>query len=293
MVSVSEALAHYRNNSLDIIDLPRLDGAITHLNDLMGENQLSDIDVIACRSYREARRAALVIRHKKLYNTSDSTVARELGVLKAASNNALKWKLLTADLMPTFEIPNDLPKRVIWLLDDEMKRMYDTAHHDEIMYMFIKLLYFTGSRRTAIESLEWSQVDLINKVIHLAKPDEKKTNKRRPTIPLNAAMCEALSDFPTRGKYRYVFRRNTNRYGALIKLFEDARILDLPEKDGRPAGRMTPHILRHTRATHLLENGMPLYGVAKLLGDNPSTVERVYAHACVSKLRDCLDRYSV
>ncbi len=86
--------------------------------------------------------------------------------------------------------------------------------------------------------------------------------------------------------------KKTNRYRQFIQLLEDCHLLDVKEKDGRPAGRITPHILRHTRATHLLEAGMSIYNVATLLGDNPTTVEKVYAHACTSTLESELNKFS-
>ena len=49
------------------------------------------------------------------------------------------------------------------------------------------------------------------------------------------------------------------------------RSLNMPEK-------AFPHILRHSRATHLLQDGVSIYEVAKLLGDTIATVERVYGH---------------
>ena len=62
----------------------------------------------------------------------------------------------------------------------------------------------------------------------------------------------------------------------------------LPARDGRPAGRLTPHVLRHTRATHLLQKGVDPYAVAALLGDNLSTVLRVYGHHCPGYLEEAI-----
>jgi integrase len=57
------------------------------------------------------------------------------------------------------------------------------------------------------------------------------------------------------------------------------------------AAKGFPHILRHTRATHLLQAGVPIYDVAKLLGDTIATVERVYGHHSCESLGKKLDEF--
>ncbi len=64
------------------------------------------------------------------------------------------------------------------------------------------------------------------------------------------------------------------------KAAEAADLEHLPERDGRPAGNMSPHVLRHTRATHLLQDRKSPWAVANLLGDTVKTVLDVYGHHC-------------
>ena len=292
MITVSSALVLYRKDKMSsVVDLDRLDTIMVHLSQHMGNMRLSDIDVIACRGYIEARREKTTVRHGKVAETSDATIARELGVLKAAANYCLKWKHITNNDMPTFEIPTNLPKGAVWLFDDELKKLYISAHYDMKVYNFIRLLYITASRRDAIESLEWSQVDFKRKIIYLNKPGQKVTKKRRPTIPMGEAYGLLEEMYKTKSNI-YVFGNNMDRYRQFMQVAASAGLEILPERDGRPCGRITPHVLRHTRATHLLENGMSIYSVARLLGDNPTTVEKIYAHASISKLETELEKYS-
>lgn len=293
MITVSEALAFYRNNKKAISDVNRLDCIITNLTQHLGTLPLKDVDVIVCRGYIETRRESTTKRHGEVKETADSTIARELGVLKAASNYALKWKKITVSEMPTFEIPTNLPKGAIWLFDDEMIRLYTAARSiDSKVYAFIRLLYITASRREAIESLEWSQVDFKRKVIYLNKPGQRETKKRRPAIPMSNEAYMVLSELYEEKTNIYVLGKKMDRYRQFMQAAEKAKLEILPERDGRPSGRISPHVLRHTRATHLLENGMSIYSVARLLGDNPTTVEKVYAHSSISKLESELEKYS-
>ena len=280
MITVNEALDHYRKEKeVNLVDQKRLNIAIKHLSENIGKLPLKDIDVINCRKYKDKR------------PVSDSTIARELGVLKAASFHARKWKLIKSDHMPTFEIPKNLPKREIWLHRDEVTTLFKYAEQSEILYLFVNLLYVTASRRAAIEQLEWSQLDFNRKIISLNTPGQKITNKRRPTVPMGTLYPILKRSYDKRVT-RYVLGRNMDRYRQFMDLLEQSKLLYVEERDGRPAGKITPHILRHSRATHLLEAGMSIYNVATLLGDNPTTVEKVYAHACISTLEQELSRFS-
>lgn len=295
MITVSEALAFYRNNHIrEVVDHKRMDVIISHLNLALGGHLLSDIDVSICRGYIELRRGETTIRHGKVTPTSDATIARELGVLKAAANYCLKFKKIKE--LPSFEIPKDLPKGTIWLFDDELLRLYRAArNYCEETYLFIRLLYLTGSRRAAIEQLDWSQVDFKKRVIYLDKPGAKKTKKRRPTIPMGNDVYNLLLDDwigSERGSKYYVLARARERYREFMHVAKLAGLETLPDRDGRPSGRITPHCLRHSRATHLLENGMPIYSVAKLLGDTVQTIEKTYGHVSMSKLESELEKYS-
>ena len=64
-------------------------------------------------------------------------------------------------------------------------------------------------------------------------------------------------------------------FGDPRKMYRPFR--ELMEGLGLPQ-KANPHVMRHSRATHLLLAGVPLYDVAKLLGDTVATVERVYGH---------------
>lgn len=291
MILVNEALNYYYQSKQDITDISRLENIINILNNFLGNIPLSEIDIPVCRQYKDHRKKQLVKRYNNLHEVSDATIARELSVLKAAANHAVKWKRITIDKMPTFELPKELPKNEIWLFHDELQDLFNAAKGNKIMNMYLCLLYITASRRAAIEKLEWVQLDFNRKVIHLNKLGQKETKKRRPVVPMGK-LYDMLYNESLVSKSKYVLGKPSNRYVAFRSLLEKANLLEVRERDGRPAGRVSPHIMRHTRATHLLEKGMSIYAVAQLLGDNPTTIERVYAHACTSKLNEELEKYS-
>lgn len=238
--------------------------------------RVGDIDIPSCRQYAAFRMDAGVAL---------STIARELTCLRAAINHAHRWNRI--DKVPSFDIPTDLPRREIWLFKDELRTLIAAA--DPIMEQFIRLCYGTGSRRTAIEQLTWQQVNFARKTINLAKIGEKKTCKRRPTVPMGDLHDLLKTLFESRTN-EWVLGSDRDLFYEFDKLLINADLKSVDERDGRPAGKITPHVLRHSRATHLLEDGASIFAVAKLLGDTPTTVQRVYGHICMSTLDDELSK---
>jgi site-specific recombinase XerD len=260
----------------DIVAWQRRKYAVQALSGFWGGKSLTDIDIPSCRQYTAHRMDAGVAL---------STIARELTVLRAACHHALRWGRI--DKVPTFEVPTDLPKREIWLFKDELRILIEAA--DPLMRDFIHLTYGTGSRRAAIESLTWAQVNFARKTINLAKQGERKTCKRRPTVPMGDLHSLLTRRFATK-QNEWVLGSDRDLFYDFQKTLEKAEILTVDERDGRPAGKITPHVLRHSRATHLLEDGASIFAVAKLLGDSVTTVQRVYGHICMSSLDDELSK---
>lgn len=292
---MSKAAASIRSNDVLIIlgqygrenqavAYKRIAAAMKPLKRFFIGKRTTDIDIPLCRQYTAYRMGEGV---------SMSTVARELSTLRAACNHALRWKRIDATEMATFEIPADLPKREVWLFKDELRRLIDAA--DPTMKAFIKISYDTASRRRAVETLEWYQVDFNRRTISLDKRGARKTNKRRPTVPMGdlEPLLKKMYYDSVAQRNDFVLGSDHDRLAEFTKLCASVDLLEVKERDGRPAGRITPHILRHSRATHLLEDGVSIYAVSKLLGDNATTVQKTYGHICMSSLEDELAKSSL
>jgi len=274
-LTVAEALDQYaREHKVGAED--RRQFAIDHLTVLLGTKPLASIDIPLCRWYKQQRRV------------KDATTRRELGVLQAAANHALRWRRIAAADMPSIELPPNSDPRMLWLFEDELQRLRAAATGRA--RLFIDLAYYTASRKGAIEYLTWDRVDLAAGRIMLADPCGRLNKKRKPVVPiakeLKPTLHEALHDrFLLPG---YVLSNTHDIRPAFDAAAHRAGLEMLPARDGRPAGRLTPHVLRHTRATHLLQKGVDPYAVAALLGDNLSTVLRVYGHHCPGYLEEAI-----
>jgi integrase len=262
-LTVGQALDQYWENHVleKCTDTVRQQYCIKALRNFFGETLLAEIDIPMSRLYAE---------HRRGQGASDSTIRRELGTLVAASNHARKWKRIAAHEMPSIE----LTKQRLLGQDDQapfytkaqITALFEAAEGE--FRHFLELLYWTGARRQSIAELEWAQVLWDQNIILLQKPGRRTTKKRRPIVPILTEMHPALVELKRLNGHRE--KMFTLPGQRLYRKFKD-----LTKKLGL-AGH--PHWLRHSRATHLLQDGVSLYAVARLLGDTVATVERVYGH---------------
>lgn len=277
MLTVDKALAQYFKEHVrkKAVAWVRTEYAIAALNKHFAGVPIRDVNIPACHDYLDVRGVA------------DATVRRELGVLQAAANHAVKWRRLTAADLPSIELPSETECTATWLFRDELASLLDVAEEtDSKVFRFLQISYHTASRRAAIERLEWSQVDEKARRISLAKPGETRTKKRRPVVAISENMAAELASMRKSAENQWVLGSPASVYRSFRDVAEKAGLLHLPNRELREAAVLSPHALRHSRATHLLQDGKPPYGVAALLGDTLPTVLRVYAHACPDYLRE-------
>lgn len=276
-VTVSFALDDYEREHVrpHVVDKRRAAYAVRHLKAWFKDTLLKDVDIPASRCYADARRMGIVGggKNRKHGEGKDSTIRRELVVLQAAANHALRWKRITNAELPSIELPREGHREEIWLTPAELARAIGATSGR--LKDFMMIAYYTAARRASIEKLTRFQVDLKNGRINLTSPNEdinqRRSVKRRPVVPI----------FP---EIRSTIERLLNENSQSEWLFGDTKDVYAMfkahmTKIGLEA-KSRPHILRHSRATHLLQDGVPLYDVAKLLGDTVATVERVYSHHC-------------
>ncbi len=273
-ITVADVLLDYEREHVEprVVDKERARDILKHLRAHFGPIQVRDINPANVTGYCE-RRTAGVIGQKSV----GPTQRRELAILVAAINRAVKHRRLTPGDVPLIELPDASLPRDRWLTHAELGRLFSAAKRHKRCYHFVMLAYYTASRKTAIETLTWFQVDLAAGIISLDKPGARKTRKRRPVVPISPALLPVL---------REAFAEKTTEYVLGAPGSIRTSFLSACKRAGLE--NVTPHTLRHTRATHLLQGGIDPWAVAGLLGDNVDTVLKTYGHHCPDHLRAAL-----
>jgi integrase/recombinase XerC len=149
--------------------------------------------------------------------------------------------------------------------------------------MVVELLYATGMRRNELIQLSLKDVDLSNGTIKVLG----KRNKER-YIPLLGSVKESLKIYlQQRSKevldFEYLFftEKRNKLYPALVY-----RIINEYFSTVTTKVKKSPHVLRHSFATHLLNGGADLNSVKELLGHSSLASTQVYTHSSLGKLKE-------
>lgn len=246
---------------------------VNNLKAFFGDTAVADIDIPMCREYAKLRRSGAVGRP-----AINSTIAGEIDTLGTAFRHEVKWKRLAAGDVPRLETPERPGPKDRWLTLNELAALRNAA--DDITRAFIDVCYYTASRRAAVEQLTWFQVDLERNRIHLNPAGRRQTSKKRPVVPIDPMLKPTLLWLKEKfGKSTRVFGGGRAFYARFVKAVEAAGLKD---------SGVSPHTLRHSRATHLLQAGKSPWAVANLLGDRLETVVAVYGHHCPDFLAEVI-----
>ena len=185
-------------------------------------------------------------------------------------------------------IPKFLNREQIETLIAAPDRTKPAGTRDRAM---LELLYATGIRVTELIQLRVSNLDASLGVIRVTG----KGNKQR-LVPVHGKALQAISEYVACGRPLLLKGKVspslfvTARGGAMTR----QSFWSIIKLNGKKAGifhDLSPHVLRHTFATHLLEGGADLRSVQTMLGHADLSTTEIYTHVVRSRLRDTLDRH--
>lgn len=242
---------------------------------VMGKKKLQDLQPEHFAAYCNARRRGAFGKRPA---RSKGTLSRELRHLQTAIKFCIKAKVLNPEHAPFIPMPEEPPPRSRWLTKDEIQKIKSALVPNSRLDTFVRIALATGARKQSIQSLEWSQVNFSTNMITFQKPNQRKTKKKKPTLPMQGDLRVYLENLHHVSQTPYVMITTTPINAPLKTLGKKLSI------DG-----LTPHVLRHTWATHASMNGVALNEIARILGDSIVTVEKVYAKFQPGYLKNAIE----
>ena len=234
------------------------------------------------------------LREKRGYQ--DRTMARKVAATKSFFNFLMEESAITED--PTEELASprvgrSLPKP---LSEDEVERLLDEPNKEDSAearrdWAMLEVLYATGIRVTELVSLDMKDVNLDEAFIRcLGK------GSRERVVYMYPRAVEALRTYIDKVRPRMGVSKNeqaifvNRRGGRLTRQWVWAVLKDWATKAEIDPTRITPHVLRHSFATHMLRGGAPLRHVQELLGHASITTTQVYTHLTLEHIQKEYDK---
>ncbi|MBX7147362.1 MAG: site-specific integrase [Alphaproteobacteria bacterium] len=251
---------YYDKYACNVSSEPTVRYSIKLWKDFFGYTKVSEINFDLTDQY-------ILTRQNK--DIKHGTISRELSVLKAALNRAVRYGLIKS--APAISSLSSSPPKERYLTRDEAAKLLFAAH-DLYLRLFIRLALYTGARSGAILKLTWDRVDFKNKLIFYSLPDEIEKNKKKSVVPIEGALLRSLKFARAHASTNYVIERMGSPINNIKKSFKSACL-----KAG--LNDVSPHTLRHTCATWMAQNGVPIFDISGMLGQRvTATTERYAKH---------------
>lgn len=233
-----------------------------------GNHQLHKITSFAVKHYARQR-------HDQ--GAKQATINREMATFSHLLNKAVSWKWIKSDQRPEIEKGEEDAKQIVILSIDNQKALMKAAigDQDPVTWLFVAFGLNTAMRHSEILRVRWDQIDFKHRRINI--PEAKAGQRQQPITKglaelLEKERCQRDDQkgyifAPTRNDGKSKHRR------AMSKQF--ARTVTRAELD--PA-KVTPHIMRHTAITQLVQSGVDLPTIKSISGHKTLSVLLRYVH---------------
>jgi integrase/recombinase XerC len=238
----------------------------------------------------ESVRAFMAMLNDKQY--SKATIARKLATLRSFYKFLVKRSFLASNPVIAIRTPKQEKKLPRFLEYEQVKKLLETpptntwlGARDRAM---LETLYSTGVRVSELVALNMDDIDFLGEVIHV-----RGKGKKERITPISATALQTIQHYM---EFRNKRAQNNSNFDAKV-LFVNKHGRRLSTRSVRrkmdkylvmagldPA--ISPHTLRHSFATHMLNKGADLRSVQELLGHQSLSTTQIYTHLTTAKLKD-------
>ena len=254
---------------------------LEQLFDFLGETDLASVDHQMLRQY---------IAHLMKLNVKKSSIARKLSSIRSFFAYLNRKNIVTnnpARLLATPRQEKRLP--AVLTVDDALRLMdspgntADTELRDRAV---LETLYSTGIRASELIGINHEDINRRDRLIRI-----RGKGRKERIVPVGkkalAAIEAYLAAWPGNASIPAIF---TNKSGKRLTARTVQRILENYRKKLGLAQKASPHTLRHSFATHMLESGADLRAIQELLGHASLSTTQRYTHLNIDMLMETYDK---
>jgi len=247
-----------------------------------GVVSLSDIDNLIVRGF---------LYHLADAGTGNNSVGRKLSTLRGFFRFLCREGLLDANPAEQVHAPKKEQRLPRFIREDEMEALIKEMDHwsdsrgirDRAVFY---LLYSAGIRVSELTGLAIRDVDFFSNTIKV-----KGKGRKERIVPVGSKAMSALKQYfeirqgKDSSKVVFLNSKNTPLLPRAVRYLLDKLFIRLSS-----FRKISPHMLRHSFATHMLDNGADLRSVQELLGHASLSTTQIYTHVSKKRLKEIYDR---
>ena len=256
----------------------------THQADSGGRFNFKSVDALVFRAY-------LGFLHRK---NQKSTVARKLSAVRMFFRYLMKQGVIEENIAEQVITPKQAKPIPTYLAIDDMFRLLDSIKTDSLAgsrnRAIFETIYSCGLRVSELTGLNCSDVDMHSQTIRV----KGKGDKER-IVPIGQKALGSIQAYRRQlEKEKHIAEGSgplfLNKSKGRLTSRSVARILDKLVLECSMIAPVSPHALRHTFATHLLDSGADLRVVQELLGHKSLSTTQKYTHVSLDRLMETYDK---
>jgi len=233
------------------------------------------------------------LAHLKSKELSKRTVARKLSTLRSFYKYLTVQGLVKENVAKSVHAPKTSKKLPLFLYPQEIEALLDAPENDVLGIRdraILELLYATGMRVGELVSLKTSDINFgANYIVVFGKGSKERI------VFFGQKAAESLDEYLRKSRPHLVKSLECdslflNKNGTRLSDRSIRRMIDKYVKIASLNSDISPHTLRHTFATHMLNNGADLKTVQELLGHSSLSTTQIYTHVTKERLKEVYDK---
>ena len=251
------------------------------------------IDQLLLSAQTDSVRSYLGLLNEKQY--SKATIARKLATLRSFYKFLVKRNHISSNPVVSIRTPKQEKKLPRFLEYEEVKKLLNTPPVNTWLgardRAILETLYSTGIRVSELVALNMDDIDFLGEVVHI-----RGKGKKERIAPIGSSALQVIQHYMEYRNKRAQSNGNfdskvlfVNKHGRRLSTRSVRRKMDKYLKMSGLDPDISPHTLRHSFATHMLNNGADLRSVQELLGHQSLSTTQIYTHLTTTRLKEVYD----
>jgi len=218
-----------------------------------------------------------------------SSLRLKISAVKSFYKYAKKQGFIKSNAASTISTPKAEKKLPSYLLENEVNNLLESIDKDDPISLrnkaLIELIYSCGLRISEALSIKISDLNFNDKVIKVLGK-----GKKQRIIPIGKEAIKSL-EFYLKVRHNLSTHLNNNSLflvnnGKTLNYHSAYRMIKKMMQGHTNSPQKSPHVLRHSFATHLMDNGADINSVSEMLGHSSLSSTQIYTHISIERLKD-------